>query len=146
MWCPFGNLLDPPGMPKDMHAEVMRSGRKIPKGWGCTKAAHVAAFAAAPGSLKSRILNVPIRLKANSLIGVYSVWAERRDPDDYVDTDIFDCCEMGMGDFEGYDHGEGWDSEAGNSMDGQFIDDSEFGSSEEGGDGDETASTDTADS
>lgn len=54
LWRPFGTLLDPPGMPAELHADVVGSGREIPTGWGWTKASHVAAFAMAPGAGQPR--------------------------------------------------------------------------------------------
>jgi len=92
IWRPFGSLLDPPGIPNmsaDLYEELLSEGCETPKGWGCTKAAHITAFTAAPGASKWCQLRVSTHGGvAKAFAGSIGSWADREDSD--VDEDYED--------------------------------------------------------
>ena len=86
-------MLDPPGMPAEMHAEVISSGQGIvPAGWGWAKPVHVAAFAAAPGARQpgKRRSRVGARLQNGDGCEEEDEYSDGMDESSLDDADIID--------------------------------------------------------
>lgn len=106
MWRPFGSLLDPPGIPDmsaDLYEELLSEGCETPTGWGCAKAAHISAFAAAPGASKRhRLRGSTHGGVAKAFAGLIGSWADREDSDEDEDYECYGADECYMEFLVGY--------------------------------------------